>query len=259
MQIDDKQTQVIRRVSHAGLPLALVFTASLCLTACKTKPAEDSGFLPQSQLLKEQRERAPFDRVWIKNGFKKESCKALIIAPVNTGYLLKNTGWAAANPASLILDQSAKDLATFTRDTFVKAFNNDPRHRFPIVSRPGPGVVVLELAIVELVPSHAVISAVGLIAPFAQAPALAVASKIAGKGTSVAIEGRLRDSVTGEVLMMFADREEPPFRIISLKAITWYGDAEDSIETWSKQLVELANTPKTKKVEDASNFTLLPW
>ena len=120
-------------------------------------------------------------------------------------------------------------------------------------------VVVLELAIVELVPSHAVISAVGLIAPFAQAPALAVASKIAGKGTSVAIEGRLRDSVTGEVLMMFADREEPPFRIISLKAITWYGDAEDSIETWSKQLVELANTPKTKKVEDASNFTLLPW
>ena len=86
-----------------------------------------------------------------------------------------------------------------------------------------------------------------------------IISKVGGKSTCVAIEGRLRDSVTGETLMMFADREEPPFRIISAKAVTGYGDAEDSIKAWANQLVELGNPPKDFEVKDAPKFTLNPW
>lgn len=233
--------------------------AALVIAGCKTDPAPDSGFLADPEKMTAQRGRAPFDRAWVKPGFNKNFYNGLIISQVNTGYLLENTGWAAANPASKKLEQSAMDLALFTRETFIKAFRADPRHRFPIVSRPGPGVAVLELAIVELVPSHAVIAALGLAAPFARAPAVAIGSKVAGRSTCVAIEGRLRDAQTGEVLMMFADREEPPFRIISAKAVMWYGDAEDSIEMWAKQLVELANTPKNIEVKDAANFTIKPW
>jgi len=236
-----------------------VAAAALFIAGCKTDPAPDSGFLAHPEKMTAQRGRAPFDRAWVKPGFNKNFYNGLIISQVNTGYLLENTGWAAANPASKKLEQSAMDLALFTRETFIKAFRADPRHRFPIVSRPGPGVAVLDLAIVELVPSHAVIGALGLAAPFARAPAVAVASKLAGSKTCVAIEGRLRDSQTGEVLVMFADREEPPFRIISAKAVTWYGDAEDSIEMWAKQMVELANTPQNHEVKDAQNFTLKPW
>jgi len=207
----------------------------------------------------EQRGRAPFDRAWVKPGFDKNAYAALIISEVNTDFLMRNTGWEAANPANKTLAQSARDLAQFTRDAFVEAICDDPKRRLEIVHRPGPGVAVLDLAIVELVPSHAVLSALGLAAPFARAPAVAIASKVGGKSTCVAIEGRLRDSQTGEVLMMFADREEPPFRIISAKAVTWYGDAEDSIRAWARQLVELANTPKSYEVKDAPNFSLNPW
>jgi len=236
-----------------------MLAVALFLAGCKTDPAPDSGFLARPEMMREQRERAPFDRVWVKPGFNKNFYNGLLISQVNTDYLLENTGWAAANPASKRLEQSAMDLASFTRETFIKEFRGDPRRRFPIIDRPGPGVAVLELAIVELVPSHAVIGALGLVAPFAKAPAVAVASKLGGKSTCVAIEGRLRDSQTREVLMMFADREEPPFRILSAKAVTWYGDAEDSIEMWAKQLVELANTPPTQTVNDAPAFTLNPW
>ncbi len=237
----------------------LLAAVAVFIAGCKTDPAPDSGFLDHPELMKEQRGRAPFDRAWVRPGFNKNLYNGVMIPPVNTDYLLQNTGWAAANPASETLEQSARELAAFTRRAFLDAFRDDPHRRFPVVSQPAPGVAVLELAIVELVPSHAILGALGLVAPFARAPIVAVGSKVAGRGTSVAIEGRLRDSMTGEVLMMFADREEPPFRIISVKAITWYGDAEDSIEVWAQQLVELANTPPSHTVRDASNFTLSPW
>jgi hypothetical protein len=42
-------------------------------------------------------------------------------------------------------------------------------------------------------------------------------------------------------------------------AITWYGDAKDSIEAWAKQFIELANTPPSHQVKDASSFSLKPW
>jgi hypothetical protein len=239
---------------------ACAFAACLLfVVACKTEPAHDSGFLANPERMTEQRDRAPFDRAWVKEGFDKGDYTSLIISPVNTAYLMDNSGWETANPANKTLKQSARDLAAFTRDTFFKAFFDDPHKRFKLVGKPGPGVAELELAIVELVPSHAVLGALGLAAPFARAPLVAVASKVGGTTTCVAIEGRLRDSQTREVLMMFADREEPPVRILSAKAVTWYGDAEDSIETWAKQLVELANTPREHTVEDAPNFTLNPW
>ena len=241
------------------LRVTCTLAATLFIAACKTEPAPDSGFLANPERMTEQRGRAPFDRAWVKPGFSKSAYTALIISRVNTKYLVENTGWAAANPANDTLLHSADDLARFTRDTFVQAFRKDPKKRFEIAVRPGVGVAVLDLAIVELVPSHAVIGALGLVAPFARAPLVAVGSKVGGKSTCVAIEGRLRESVTGEGLVMFADREEPPFRILSAKAVTWYGDAEDSITAWANQLVELGNTPITDKVEDAANFTLNPW
>jgi hypothetical protein len=246
-------------MSHSKLSAFLSVAAALAVAGCKTKPAPDSGFLSNPKRMTEQRERAPFNRAWVKPGFSKNNYTALIISPVNTDYLLENAGWAAANPGNKDMDRHAEELAQFTRDTFADAFRDDPKKRFEVVRRPGMGVAVLDLAIVELVPSHAVLGALGLVAPFARAPLVAVGSKVGGKSTCVAIEGRLRDSVTGEVLVMFADREEPPFRILSAKAVTWYGDAEDSIKAWANQLVELGNTPRDQKVEDAPNFTLKPW
>lgn len=249
----------VARAKHILVPLSTVAGCLLLAVGCQVKPAPDSGFLANPELMQAHRERAPFDRVWVKPGFNKDNYQKLIISAVNTDYLMTNTGWDAANPANNVLRDSARELAAFTRDTFVNAFRDDPLRRFALTYRPAPRTLVLDLAIVELVPSKAALGALGLAAPLAKAPALAVVSKAAGGSTCVAIEGRLRDAQTGEVLMMFADREEPPNRIIDAKAVTWYGDAKDSIAVWAKQLVELANTPPSQQVKDAADFTLKPW
>jgi hypothetical protein len=85
-----------------------------------------------------------------------------------------------------------------------------------------------------------------------------IATKALGKG-AVAIEGRLVDSQTREVIAMFADREETKTAPINLAATTWYRGIEVIVQDWADQTVEIINTPRSHTVEDTSFFTLMPW
>ncbi|GAB63036.1 conserved hypothetical protein [Candidatus Jettenia caeni] len=229
---------------------------------CKTASAPDSGFLQESERMTPRRERFPFNRVWVKPGVQKEDYDYMVISPVNTQYLMENTGWKAANPGNMNLEDSARELAQYTEETFRDAFLNDERPGMKLASRPGPRTVVLELAIVELAPSKATLGALRLAAP-AFGPAVGIAvgagSAAAGGRPSAAIEGRLKDGVTGETLLMFADRQEAQMRVVDLKAVTWWGHAKGIIKDWANQCVELAKTPKDYQVKDRMPFTLSPW
>jgi hypothetical protein len=55
-----------------------------------------------------------------------------------------------------------------------------------------------------------------------------------GKGT-VAMEGRVRDGASGDVIVIFKDQES--------------GNREKTIDSWSLELVELVNTPPDFKVK----------
>lgn len=236
--------------------LSFALAPLLVLTACKTKPAKDSGYLgAESGQMTEQRERFPFQRAWVKPGVDKNRYAAIMVSPVNTTYLMEATGWKAANPGNLRLEKEVQDMAVYARKEFVKAFSEDKNKRFKVVDQPGPGTAILDVAIVELIPSKAVLSAVAMVAP----PEVGIPASVAAGKASVAVEGRVRDSVSGETLMMFADREEPAYRIIDLKSVTWWSQARDSIDRWAKQMVKLANTAPDEKVKDEPFFKLRPW
>ena len=72
-----------------------------------------------------------------------------------------------------------------------------------------------------------------------------------------ALEGKLRDSVTGELLFAFADNEQDKFGI-SLRDFSSYGHARTSIRDLAKQFAELMRTPASHKVQDSSSLTLNP-
>ena len=57
---------------------------------------------------------------------------------------------------------------------------------------------------------------------------------------------------------MMADRESAEAAPIDVQAVTWYGFAEEVIDNWAEQFVQLANTPVTQQVEDSSAFRLNP-
>ncbi len=244
--------------------LTILLGALFCLSmGCKAKPAPDSGFLEKADLMSEVK-RAPFDRSYWDPQYDPNKYTELLVAPVNMNYVMAQNLWEKANFANLNpgVKDDLKNVGEYVQVSFVTAAEKDPKKHFKTVSAAGPKTLILETAVVQLVPSKAALNAVGYV--FWEATAATVAGQTAtqsedsGKGV-IAIEGRLRDGATGKVVAMFADRERPKEAIINFKALTWWEPVKSVIDDWSSQFVELSNVPKDKVVQRSSPFGLLIW
>jgi len=255
------------RAVRRRLLLALVF-AIVCSSGCslatsvlKAGPAPDSGFLPTPERMAEHRERAPFHRLWIEDGFHVRDYHRLAVASVNTDHALARSTWAKVNLREFEVEDDLKGIAREFQSIVIDAFRKSPTNQFAIVDAPDDQTLVLELAITELVPSKAFLATIGLAAwaaPLEVGVPVGAMAAFAESGWT-AMEGRVRIGPDGPVVIMFADREQAKMRVVDLQSITWYGHARESMHDWADQLVALANTPHEFKVEDSSGFALLPW
>ena len=238
----------------------------LCsVIGCKATPvAPDSGFLNDPHKLTPI-SRVPFDRSYWDPRYDPSYYTELQVMPVSTRYVMAENIWEQANAAHLLdpnYKQDILDLGEYMRHAFIDAAVNDPKKHFKIVNTPGPHTLILESALVQIVPSKAMLNAAGIV--FWEATATEFAGKSAtnsedlGKGV-VAIEVRLRDGGTGKVVGMFADRERPKFAVIDLRSITWWHPIEGVMRDWANQFVEVCNTASDKSIERPLPFELLLW
>ena len=247
-------------------PIALGFALVLIggLSGCsilKAGPAPDAGFLPEPERMAEHRERAPFHKLWVEDGFRESDYDSLFVAAVNTEHVLARSTWANINVRDFSVERDLVGIADEFRAIVIDAFRRSPTNHFAIVDTPSDQTLVLELAITELVPSKAFLATIGLAAwaaPLEVGVPVGAAAAFAETGW-MAIEGRVRVGESGAVVIMFADREQSKMRVVDLQSITWYGHARESMHDWAQQFVVLANTPHDVKVEDSSGFALLPW
>jgi len=256
---------MLKPSSTWSLPLA----AFLLLAGCRAKPAPDSGFLHDPKLMKTDAV-VPFNRIYVNSKFKETRFTEIYVAPVNTDYVMAENIWEQATVAQLNKDDVKKNvsmLADYMRNAFVKAAQNDPKKRFKVVDKPGPGTLILEMAIVQVVPSKVELQALSLV-PFsflalgatglmAGGSALAQSEDL-GKGV-IAMEARARDGATGEVVCMFADREHPPASVLDLKALFWWEPAKPICDAWARQFVQYQTSVPGTKIKEISNFELLVW
>ncbi|MCE9609164.1 MAG: DUF3313 domain-containing protein [Chthoniobacter sp.] len=247
----------ISHLSSLALATALAIATTGCSTSSsglKAKTVPTSAFLDHGSSMRPHRERAPFNAVWVSPKFEavRANYRGINIAPVNTHYLR-----AVDRPLVTMLEgPKAKDRpvaasAEVLRQAFVAAFRDAPGGRYQLTSGRGPAVLSLELALVELNPTNVVGNAVKYGAPGGSVVAPAT------KG-NCAIEGKLKDSRTGELLFAFADNEHDKFGIVSLRDFSSYGHARSTMKDWAKQFAELMRTPASHKVEDSSTISLNP-
>lgn len=220
------------------------------LAACKAGPAKPSGYLDEKGKPLSRDTRFPFQRVWYKRDIQWERYTKLHVAPVNTRYLEEMGWWDKLSPANARdRRQSAAEIAAYLREAIVKAFREDKKKVVQVVDEPkGAGVLVLETALVELVPTKAWLNAAGY----------AGVMMALDKGT-IAIEGRLKDASTGEVLAMFADREAGKDSLLDAQDLTWWGHAREAVDDWAKQMVQVAHAEEWETVDDSWSFKLRPW
>jgi hypothetical protein len=247
-----------RNMSH-GIQWAfapMMMTAAF-LVGCKAAPAPSAGFADSSLLKPDP--NTPFNKFWRKPDVQWKSYSKIYVAEVNTSYMMKMTVWQKGERQENV-EKDVHTLAAFARDSIMKAFREDPHHRFQVIDTPthDPHTLVLEVALIEVVPSKVLLNALGY-APFFIGTGVTVVRTVANDKSTAAFEARVRDSSTEEIVMLAADRESEQFAVIDVRGLTWYSDAEGIVSEWSKQFVLLANAKPGEKVEAASTFRLLPW
>ena len=247
-----------RLLRSLALSSALVVLSAGCATSSsglKAKTVPASAFLANAGQMRPHRERAPFNGVWVSPKFEavRGNYRGIYIAPVTTQYLRAvNRPLVTVMEGPKAKDRPAAQTAEILRNEFLAAFRNAPGGRYAVAQGKGARVLTLELALVEMNPTNVVGNAVKYGAPGGAAMAPVT------KG-NIAIEGKLRDSNSGEVLFAFADNEQDKFGLISLRDFSSYGHARSAIKDWAKQFAELLRTPASHKVEDSSTISLNPF
>ena len=246
-------TRILRSLILGSALTALTAGCATSSSGLKAKTVPASAFLAGAGPIKPNRERAPFNGVWVSPKFEavRGSYRGIFIAPVTTQYLRAvDRPLVSAMEGPKAKDRPVAQTAEILRNDFIAAFRDAPGGRYAVAPGKGAGVLTLELALVEMNPTNVVGNAVKY-----GAPGGSVVAPVT-KG-NCAIEGKLRDSMTGQVLFAFADNEQDKFGI-TLRDFSSYGHARSSIKDWAKQFAELMRTPASHKVEDSSTISLNP-
>lgn len=237
------------------LCLILLFFA-LVLVGCSVNPSKNSEFLKDSPEM-EKHSRYPYQRVWLRYDAEKNknTVKALIIAPVNITYI-KKMDWfklQGKEKQQTILEE-ARELGNYFQSHLKEKIATETH--LNITDKPGSDISRVEIAIVELIPSdvwwNAAATGAGFVVPGAGM------LKTFGAG-SIAIEVKISNSNTGELIGLIADREIDKMAPIDVAALSWFQGSKNNIDDWVDIMVNSVNTGWNEQVTDTVPFRLLPW
>jgi hypothetical protein len=216
----------------------------LTLTSCSTLTGSRGTNTSRAQFL---------DEVWVTPEMRgraaSESFRTVSVAPVSTTRLKAQDWWQSQNARTQSQIQvDALRLGLYLNDALENALRNHPEAKLRLVNLPGPGTLIVETAITELVPAKAfwnsAATAAGFVVPGAGFLGMA------GKG-AITIEGRLRDGGSGAVLATFRDRETDQAALLNLASYTWYHGSQRNIDEFASKTAEVLNAPADRVVKSS--------
>lgn len=158
--------------------------------------------------------------------------------PVDATRLVEEGWWSKISEANVLnMKKDIPELAGHMRTAFSKELLAVSKRSLTPTDSVDGKTAVVRLAIVQLVPTKAFFNVVGTTVGFFLPGASLV--NVANAG-SVAMECKVYDGGSGELLMMLSDREKDESALIDIKGYTWYGHAKDIMDGWAKGFAELA-------------------
>ena len=260
----------IKRISNVGIVFLL-----LILTSCKAVEAPNAGFIKHPERMYKD-PSLPFHKVWFYRYFNLMNYSRIIINPVKLQYLQEQAEVASLNARNFLNYKESDDryAAHYFRNTFINAFNLTADNRFKVVCNRGYGTLVLDIAIVEIVPTKVSMNSVSgvlMFVPFGSVLlsaafsliSLPIKTLISGTSESgfksyIAFEAVLKDAMTGEVLAAYADRETQKATFVSFRDYTYFAHIRGIIDDWAQQTVAMLNRKSNEKVKDSPAFIFSP-
>lgn len=231
----------------------------------KAFPAEPSPFLVnQHALVRTEAAKSPFLRDWRNKDAKAwtEAQKRthIYIAPVTTDHLRPMTRTLSKIEVSEKGRlKNVRKLADYFQEEIEIAFQKAPKGSRQLVAEADEDSLVLEMSIIEFNPNSVLGGVLRkginiLLWPGAET---AVSHKLKGY---MAIEGRLKDTRTSQVLYEFADAEQNRSGIILyVHDYTTYTYFRKACREWARQIEAVVRTEAAAPVKDGPPATLLLW
>lgn len=249
--------------------VALVLLTAGCSTdwihrMTRHDAAELTDFLPGKERLVRRPDTFPVHYSWMDtNAVAKAAYRNVHVAPVDISYLRQGNGYDALRDKAVGLDDAIVELGEYGRNAFVQAFKaREKELKLKVVDDPTiPHTAVLELAITAFVPTRAEIEVVGTVGSFfCPIPGVGLVADCLAAG-ELAIECRIRDSVTKEVVCMFADAEGEPKALLQFAKYTYTSAAKINLKKIAKVFVEsclVADASRLRR-DFPFSFIAMPW
>lgn len=257
--------------------LVMLFAAGMSLQGCSVLHASSAAttdFLEHRDELRAMSERSPWDAVWSSNPghmmVRLDTVRRLYVAPVNRDFLnLKRNDSGKMIKNEDVDSDDVAAMSDILRQSFVDAATETPKANLQIVDSKDKADLVLELALVELIPTKVLINAtldVGevfvpgsqLVVGAVDVTGQAVGGTIASG--SIAIEGKFTDNATNTVVAEFKDREADRMTVIpNYRDFEEYGWSRKTCREWGAQFAETFSTSADYTVSGASDVSILPW
>jgi len=259
----------------------MILTGTLSATilsgcsAIRASEAPTTPFLSYPEKLHSWYDHAPWDSVWSSNPghimVKAGNPRNIYIAPINTQYLnqKKNGKGSWVSDGTDLSKEDVTAITTRMKDSFTKAIQSTPETNLKVVDSPGQGTIALQIALTELVPTKVAVNSAadvgGVLLPGSKAieEAAAVGGQAIGGSIaagSIAMEMKLTDGASGQILAEAKDRETDPMSVLpNVRDFEEFGWSRKTVDDWAKQFAEVFSTDSSVKVANASDISLLPW
>lgn len=219
----------------------------LMLTSCRSTNTTPV-FATEEPMYKDY--RVPVDKVWKDTSVSLARYDKIMIPPVVTNLQLDQSFLEEHSFKSVtgIEDDDLRDMATYMRKSFISAIQDNPC-RMTVTDVPGPRTLRLELAITKLTcdsPLMETGTTVGMafINPWSlcMIPFRSAAEKEARADALIVVEGKVVDSQTGDLLVLFQVSGKQDLALVDVNKYTdRYANVKAIINGWSKLLVEAIN------------------
>jgi hypothetical protein len=190
-------------------------------------------------------ELIPFQRFWVDPDAKSLHYNKIMIVPVFVESQFDRTWMERNNIRTWLGDENddIKDFAKYTEEAFKEAIKKSKTYQ--LATEPSPQTLILELALVKIVPGKPVLRGLGNISNLTPIGFILMPIKVSVGATtesplqaSVAVEGNIRDSMTKKIIASFADNEKQSAAIFNLNDFTAYGNLRQIVNEWARQFVE---------------------
>ncbi|HCE45127.1 MAG TPA: hypothetical protein DET40_16420 [Lentisphaeria bacterium] len=238
--------------------LSLSFGCNSYYHVLRAEPARQTSFLPQQPKLREMPPTFPFRRFWFNPAVDISKYSKMMISKVSTEHVISKNPWERVNESEMFYARAKECTycARYIQYSFRNAVAGDPRKRFQLTSTPDAQTIVLELSLVQIVPSKSFFNVVESVAGFF-VPGVGLLTFF--NSGEIAIEGRLKDAESGTLVCMFAEREKDRIAIFDAAGLWWYRHTQNNIDDWGREFVLILNSKKRTDVRHRLPMVLVDW